>query len=164
MKAEDPGQMRHRVKFLMPLEGRDTMGGEIHTWLTSNEVWARVQFTLSGSGEQEMAERVMSMLKMEVTMRFRDGIYPKMRLVYDGREFNILAIAESHRRQYMTLECVEDEVTRDKYWSGTDGEFWEDPDGSSWVAFTGTGGVAESYRTVGGLTWTDPDGNTWTQT
>jgi hypothetical protein len=52
------GDLRHRVKFLFPLQGRDeTTGAEKQTIIESAEVWASVEFTAIGSDEMNTADK-----------------------------------------------------------------------------------------------------------
>jgi hypothetical protein len=53
------GDLRHRVKFLFPLQGRDeTTGAEKQTIIESAEVWASVEFTAIGSDEMNTADKI----------------------------------------------------------------------------------------------------------
>ena len=95
----DIGDMNQRVQFKMPLKSRDsTTNEEIRTYVTSNEVWAQVDYS-TRSQEDEVASRKTALVYATFTMYFREAVRPTWRLVYRDAEFeieSILPLPERH--------------------------------------------------------------------
>lgn len=100
------GKLRHRVTIQELVRADDGYGGITETWQDVATVWAAVE-PLRGS-ERYRAQQVQSELAYKVTMRYRAGIKPQMRLVYGGRVLEIEAVIdveELHR--WLELLCSE---------------------------------------------------------
>lgn len=103
------GTLRQRVTIQeKPPVSQDSYGAEAPGWAAVATVWARVE-TLSGrefiSRGQEQAE-----VSHKVTIRFRDGVAPTMRLAWGGRRLEILSVLSDNVRRELLLMCSE-EVT-----------------------------------------------------
>jgi SPP1 family predicted phage head-tail adaptor len=98
------GKLRHRVTIQRPGQTQDPVTGEVtNGWTDVVTVWASVEplsvreFIASEAGQSEVSARI--------TIRYRDGITAKMRILHRGQTYNIkgvLADAESGL-EYLTL-------------------------------------------------------------
>lgn len=105
MKA---GELRHRVSIQanQDIQDPDT-GAMTPAWVEIGKAWAAIE-PLSAR-EFISAQAVQSKVTTRITMRYRDGITAAMRLVHNGRIYNIegtLADKDSGL-EYLTLPCSE---------------------------------------------------------
>ena len=85
---------------------RGTFGEELVTWGTFATDWASPE-PLRGQEFLE-ARRLQANLDIRFRLRYRSGIKPAMRILYDGRTFEIVSVihvSENHRE--LQLMCVE---------------------------------------------------------
>lgn len=81
------GKLRHRVLIQQQVTTKDEDGVQTTTWVNVATVWASVEplsareFIQSGQTQSAVAARI--------TMRYRDGLSPSMRLIHRGEIFNI---------------------------------------------------------------------------
>jgi len=104
------GKLRHRVTIQELVRADDGYGGIIETWQDVATVWAAVE-PLRGS-ERYRAQQVQAELSHKVTMRYRAGVKPQMRLLHNGRVLNIEAVIDAEER-HRWLELLCSEVIRD---------------------------------------------------
>ena len=81
----------------------DGGGGFILTWTDVATVWAAIE-PLKGA-ERLHAQQLQSPVTHRVTMRYRAGVRPSMRLVFDARTLNIRAVIDPQERN-RTLELL----------------------------------------------------------
>lgn len=88
MYATNPGKYRHRVTIEQQVESRDAMGGVVVTWLEfAANVPAEV---LTGPGREAVAaDQQQADIAARINLRYLPGLTAKMRIVWDGRVFNI---------------------------------------------------------------------------
>ena len=102
----NPGRLRHRVTIQEPTETADTYGQPLLTWSTVCTCWAHVN-PISGR-ERIDAAMSQSTVSHRITIRHRDGITPRMRVVYGDRTFGISAVINvAERDAEMILDCTE---------------------------------------------------------
>lgn len=92
----DIGRADRRIKIERRVETKDGMGQVIedYTPITrAPEMWATV-LGLSGR-ELFAAQQVNSEITTRFTIRFRDDLDTKMRIVYDGQHYDIHYIREA---------------------------------------------------------------------
>lgn len=99
------GEMYSLATLETPTEGTNAIGEPTLTWSTFATRWIAV-LPLSG------AERVASMqnegtVTHRVRMRYTHGLKPKMRLVSQGRTFEIGSVVERGRREEHELLVTE---------------------------------------------------------
>jgi len=100
------GKLRHRATIQQLVNTDDGAGGSIETWQDIATVWAAIE-PLRGN-ERYTAQQVQSTLTHKVTIRYREGIKPQMRLTYKGRIFDIVsAIDIKELHQWLELLCSE---------------------------------------------------------
>lgn len=99
------GVMDQKATIETPTEGTNSIGEPTFTYSTFATRWIAL-LPLSG------AERVASMqnegtVTHRVRMRYTAGLKPKMRLVSDGRTFEIDSVVERGRREEHELLVTE---------------------------------------------------------
>lgn len=102
------GKLRHFVTFQTPTVEVDSQGDTVETWTDAfdgQQISAAIE-PLSGR-ELIAAQQVHSRVTTRITVRYRPGILPEMRIVHRGVYYNIEAVipdAESGFR-HATLMC-----------------------------------------------------------
>lgn len=100
------GKLRRRVTLQELVKTDDGYGGTIETWQDITTIWAAIE-PLRGN-ERYTAQQVQSELSHKVTIRYRTGIKPQMRLLYKDRIFEIEAVLDvEERHQWLELLCSE---------------------------------------------------------
>ena len=100
------GKLRHRVTIQQLVNIDDGGGGSIETWQDIVPVWAAIE-PLRGN-ERYTAQQVQSTLSHKVTIRYREGVKPQMRLTYKGRVFEVESVIDvEERHQWLELLCSE---------------------------------------------------------
>lgn len=128
------GDLRHRVKFLFPLQGRDEKtGAEKQTVLESAEVWASVEFSPIGSNEVNVASKVTPMTSAKFTIRYKAGITTEMQILHDGLKYKILSVLPDAKRCYLQFETVQVGALRELSIVESDGETLVDAEGNAFT-------------------------------
>ena len=95
------GCMRNRVSIQSRTESRDAHGGIAETWATTALAYADIQ-PIRGR-EFFSAEAVNSDVTHKVTIRYREGITPQMRVLFGSRALNITSVINVNERS----DCLE---------------------------------------------------------
>lgn len=99
------GPLDRRVTLQQPVRGTRSAAGDTPiTYSTVATVWAskrdiRGREALAGGAPLAEVETMIS-------IRYRSDIRPSWRVVLDGRNYDIVAIAELGRRDGLELRCV----------------------------------------------------------
>jgi len=100
------GDLRHRLIIESPQRLSDGAGGATVTWAQVASVWANIKPV--SARELRSAEQRAEKVTHTITLRYRSDIDATMRLVGEGRIFNIDAIInEAERDQWLKCFCVE---------------------------------------------------------
>lgn len=102
------GNLRHSVTLQRKQQTQNPQTGALLTaWVTEAIVWAAVE-PLSAR-EFIAAQAVQSDVSVRITMRYRPGITSAMRLLHDGKTYNITGVLadKGSGREYITLPCAE---------------------------------------------------------
>lgn len=94
----NPGLLNKRTTIQKFVPVDDGGGGKTGQWQTVATVWAGIKH-LNGR-EQNKATQVVAEVTTEFKLRYLQGITPDMRIVYQGREFDIkrtLNVGEGNR-------------------------------------------------------------------
>jgi SPP1 family predicted phage head-tail adaptor len=78
-------------------------GAKLQSWSTYTTAWARVQEAASGS-ESVDSDRREAKQTVTFTVRYDAGINTKMRIVWEGKNYNIENIADLSRRMYLVIQ------------------------------------------------------------
>lgn len=98
MTAELPiGRMDRRITIQQLTQGVGEEYGEpTETWSDWSTVWANVYY--GGGREFEAARQLNAEIDTQFQIRYRAGMLPTMRIVYEGRYYDIYRIDEVGRR------------------------------------------------------------------
>lgn len=101
------GKLRHRISIQRVIETQESSYNEpTGQWVLFAEVSASI-VPLSGR-ELIRAKQVELETDTEITIRYLDGLSPKMRIVYRDRVFEILSIINTEERnRELRLLCSE---------------------------------------------------------
>lgn len=100
------GRLHHRVTIQEHVTGQDEFGQPIDTWADVATVWAAVE-PLRGR-EYFAAQQVNAEVTARIRTRYRKGVRPSMRVLYDGRLYDILSVIDpEERHQELQLMCRE---------------------------------------------------------
>jgi SPP1 family predicted phage head-tail adaptor len=97
--------MDHLAVVQTPTESANAIGEPILTWSTFATRWIAI-LPLSGN-EQITALANEGNVTHRIRMRYTAGIKPKMRLVSEGRTFEIMSVVERGRREEHELMASE---------------------------------------------------------
>lgn len=101
------GKLRHRVTLQTATVARTARGAEILSFANTATVYADIRTV--GGQEQVLSNQLeVATLLHTITIRYRVGIVPKMRLLWGTRVFSIEAIIErDNRMRTLDLSCRE---------------------------------------------------------
>lgn len=102
MTASSIGAMRHRITIEAVTRSGDGGGGATETWTPVADVWAAIE-PVTGT-ETAAAETPRGAITHTVTMRYRAGLAPAMRLRFGARLFEIVALIDPQSRS-RRLKC-----------------------------------------------------------
>lgn len=91
------GDLRHRVTIQQAAETQSGSGAIGQTWSDVAAVWASIE-ALQGR-EVFAAQQINAQVSSRITIRYRAGIIPKMRMVFGARTFNIEAVIDPDGRR-----------------------------------------------------------------
>lgn len=98
------GLLDRRITLQRPTASQDGAGEMVPTWSTIDTVWARSE-NVTGSepfeGEQFNAQR-----KQNFTIRYRSDLDETCQIVHDGDTYDIQAIMELGRREFLRIETI----------------------------------------------------------
>ena len=104
------GSLRDRVQVRRRDMTDDGQGGSATTYFPLATVWARVR-TLSARSGQSGDGRTSS-ITHSVVLRFRSDISPGDRLVFSGRNLDVVSADDLNgHRAYLSCTCIEQAVT-----------------------------------------------------
>lgn len=101
------GRLRHRIVIQEPVIDQDSSGELTTFWVDVAETWAAIE-PLSVR-EFIAAQQMQSAVSARITIRYRDGLTPQMRILHRGRVYNPqgwLSDPESGL-EYLTAPCSE---------------------------------------------------------
>jgi SPP1 family predicted phage head-tail adaptor len=89
------GLLDRRVRLDRRHEETDDSGQSVVRWLPLATVWARVEPLggREGFGQQQW----VASGEVRFTIRWRDDVTPLHRVVHDGREYDVVSVAEDGR-------------------------------------------------------------------
>jgi SPP1 family predicted phage head-tail adaptor len=103
MKA---GSLNLRITIQLPTKTRDTIGAVILSWATYAIVWAAKQHKTSR--EFYAAQKINAEITDLFTIRYLARVNTKMRVVYDGKYYDILGADDPDGgRRVIHLLCRE---------------------------------------------------------
>jgi len=98
------GDLYNKIQIQSPPTGKDT-GGELSgSWSHVCSPWASVKHVSSAETKDEGTEAVADTLNF--TIRYRSGISSEMRILYDGKIWQITGIKPIGRDEYLEIATV----------------------------------------------------------
>ncbi|ALB67154.1 phage head closure protein [Cronobacter dublinensis] len=100
------GKLNKRILLQKPVKTQNPTSGAIESgWVDVVQVWANVtdlsarDFVAAKAGQNEVTTRI--------TIRWRDDVTDKHRILYRGRIYDIQGVLEDDKtgREYLTLPC-----------------------------------------------------------
>lgn len=103
----NPGQLNKRITFLEQTASQNSYGESENTWNEIATVWANVK-PLQGR-ELYLAKQVHAEISSKITIRYRPGVLPKMRIKYGVRTLEIIAppIDIEEKNLFLEIACKE---------------------------------------------------------
>jgi len=105
------GTLRHAGSIEKYTETVDELGGVTKVWTEFSKVWCAIN-PVRGDEKYFSAEK-HARVTHQVTIRFLDGVNPKMRLLSRGREFEIVSAINVGERDKMMQLLVEEDADND---------------------------------------------------
>ena len=99
------GMLRHRVTLQRFQQGQDAYGGPVKTWEDVAIVWASLE-AMSGR-EFFASQQAQSEVTQRIRIRYRAGVTADMRVIHNGKVFNIVAPLPDNRGRELVLMCRE---------------------------------------------------------
>lgn len=100
------GKLRHRITIQEYTVSQDSYGAGIESWADRATAYASVS-PISGK-ELYTAQQLHAEVTTKITMRYMDGITPKMRVFFNSRSFEILSVLNFEERNVeLNLLCKE---------------------------------------------------------
>jgi len=99
------GKLRHRIAIEELKETRSDYGEVVREWVPVANVWAQV---VPQSGKEFVAaQAIQAQVDTRITIRYRDDITPKHRVVYRSHIYDIRAVLpdDDSGLEHMTLMC-----------------------------------------------------------
>jgi SPP1 family predicted phage head-tail adaptor len=84
------GKLSRRVTIQQKATTQDAYGQPVQTWTDVAEVWADIR-DMSGK-EYFAAQATQNPVQTKITIRYRAGIVPAMRVIYGSDTYNIEAV------------------------------------------------------------------------
>ena len=95
------GLLDRRVVLQRRVEQADSHGQAIATWVQIAEVWARVEPL--GGREGYGQQQFVATGDLRFTLRWRPDVTPLERIVYDGRDYDIVSVADQGRHEALLV-------------------------------------------------------------
>lgn len=109
-KSPRIGQLDRRIEIQEPTEARTATGGVETTWAAVARCWAGVSYPLTGNREAVEGDQSVATTRVQFTIRYRDGLDKKMRILYSGEYYDLLPpFAEIGRKQYLIIPAQKQE-------------------------------------------------------
>jgi len=100
------GALRKRITIQEIASTKDGLSGVVEAWADWQTVWASID-PLRGD-EYFAAKQFNVELTHKITIRYRSGLTPTMRVLYGARVFSISAILNpDERNRELVLMCTE---------------------------------------------------------
>ena len=100
------GKLRQRLHLESSTPTRNSVGEEVDNWEAYDVVWGEV-VPLSGR-ELFQARQVEAEVTHRVTIRYRDGVSPKHRVIHKNRTLEVVSVLDREERErWLDLVCKE---------------------------------------------------------
>ena len=103
---EKIGTLDRRITVQARSVENDQFSEAVETYTTAFECWAAVEYPASTSGEEYKGGLQTELNKVIFTIHWRTGVTTRHRIVYQGDNYDIDAIAEEGRRTYLKITAI----------------------------------------------------------
>lgn len=103
-KYDPIGEMDRRIQLQTYTETTNTFGERIETYAAVATLWAKVEYLGTEGIEAERSGRQTWQPKINFTIRNR-AITERVRVIFDGRTFDIEGTTITQDKQFITLRC-----------------------------------------------------------
>ena len=104
------GKLRHSIEWQKEQTVPDGAGGVTRSWVKVADARALVD-PMSGN-ERWQSMRTEANITHNIYMRYTASLTPAMRIVYDGRAFQVKAIIDlEERKKWLEVQAVEGQAT-----------------------------------------------------
>lgn len=94
-RNEKAGRLDRRITIQRATTAADDHGTPIETWADQACAWASVVYPATGSGETQHEAVHLATTNVLFTIRYRDGLLPTDRIVYNAQNYDITSISET---------------------------------------------------------------------
>lgn len=102
------GDLRHRIRIEAPSTAQDASTGEpAHAWILFAERWAAVESFPSASAETFEGAQRIARARTIFSIRHLAGVVPRMRIVWEGRPYDVVDVARDGRSHDLTITAEE---------------------------------------------------------
>lgn len=105
-------KLRHRITIQENISVKDSFGAETPNWTDVASVWASIE-PLSGK-EFFAAQQINAEVNTKITMRYREGIKPEMRVVFNERMFNIISVINENERNISLILMAKESINSEE--------------------------------------------------
>lgn len=99
------GSRDRRIKIQAPVTAKDDYNqDEITSWSDFATVWASLED--SAGSEVLQADQITAVKTTSFTIRYLDGVTEKMRVLFDGRHYDIESIQRPDRKRSLILRAT----------------------------------------------------------
>lgn len=101
------GHLRERITIERSTVTRDLSGGEVPAWDTLYTAYAKVEFKLIGSQEDEESKQLRGRTACVITVRKENRIVTETdRVLFDSEVYEIDSVTQSGiQREWLVMEC-----------------------------------------------------------
>lgn len=99
----DIASMDTKIEIQSFTTAADSYGGLTKTWATFATEFARIEYSATGSGEDYDGQVNLSVLRIELTIRWRDSVTVKNRVLYSSEYYDIRKIEVLGRRRFLKI-------------------------------------------------------------
>lgn len=105
----NPGELKHKITIQQDIPLEDASYNKKENWVNvAGLIDLRASITTTGGREFYAAQRVNAETSTLITIRYKPGISPKMRVKYGTRYFDILNVNDVNEAHiYILLSCKE---------------------------------------------------------
>lgn len=98
----NPGQLDRRITIQSRTTAPNEFNEPVETWATLADVWAKVDYPVTGSDEKTDGVNVTT-TRVVFTVRHLSGVGFTDRIQYDSEVYDIERISELGRKSYLEL-------------------------------------------------------------
>ena len=103
------GKLDRRIQLQASTPTQGTSGQLVDSWSTVATVWA--EYMPEQGSESFQSDQRTHMATVKFRIRFRNDVDPKLRVVFETRQYNITDVAEDGaRKEYLLLTTTVHEV------------------------------------------------------